>query len=176
MSDQNCVIADDHGVESLAGVMGGEESGCSDETVNVLVESALWEPLNVARTGRDLGIITDARYRFERGVDPSFMVPGLYHGTNLVLELCGGEPSEPLVVGDVPKPSLVLDFPLSEVERLTGLLVPFEKALTILRNLGFGVSGTGETVQVAVPSWRPGCVRESRSCGRSYADIWGQQY
>ncbi|MEK6215675.1 MAG: phenylalanine--tRNA ligase subunit beta, partial [Boseongicola sp.] len=73
LTPENCVIADNNGVESLAGVMGGEASGCTEDTVNVLVESALWEPLNVARTGRDLGIITDARYRFERGVDPAFM-------------------------------------------------------------------------------------------------------
>ena len=81
LGPQNCVIADDNGVESLAGVMGGELSGCSDETVNVLVESALWHPLNIARTGRDLGINTDARYRFERGVDPSFCKPGLDQGS-----------------------------------------------------------------------------------------------
>lgn len=155
LNSDNCVISDDNGVESLSGVMGGEESGCSDETVNVLVESALWEPLNIARTGRDLGIITDARYRFERGVDPSFMVPGLNHATNLVMELCGGEASEQVVAGEAPKPKLILDFPLSEIKRLTGLELPNEEALSILRRLGFGVSGTGDIVQVAVPSWRP---------------------
>ena len=155
LNPDNCVIADENGVESLSGVMGGEESGCSEETVNVLVESALWEPLNIARTGRDLGIITDARYRFERGVDPSFMVPGLDHATNLVVELCGGEASGAVIAGTVPKPNLILDFPLSEIQRLTGLEVPQEQALDILRRLGFGVSGTGDVVQVAVPSWRP---------------------
>jgi phenylalanyl-tRNA synthetase beta chain len=69
-----CVIADENGVESIAGIMGGEHSGCDENTTDVLIESALWNPMNIARTGRDLGIITDARYRFERGVDPEFMV------------------------------------------------------------------------------------------------------
>ena len=79
-----CVIADENGVESIAGVMGGEHSGCDENTTDVLIESALWDPLNIARTGRTLGIITDARYRFERGVDPEFMVPGLELATRMV--------------------------------------------------------------------------------------------
>ena len=77
LTPEMCVIADDNGVESIAGVMGGEHSGCDENTTDVLIESALWDPINIARTGRTLGIITDARYRFERGVDPEFMVPGL---------------------------------------------------------------------------------------------------
>src|ERR1019366_3480476 len=78
-----CVIADDHGVESLAGIMGGEASGCSEATTDVLIESALWNEINIAQTGRKLGINSDARYRFERGVDPAFMVPGLEMATRL---------------------------------------------------------------------------------------------
>ncbi len=86
-----CVIADDKGVESLAGIMGGEASGCDENTTDVLIESALWDPLNIAQTGRKLGINTDARYRFERGVDPAFMLPGLELATQMVIELCGGD-------------------------------------------------------------------------------------
>jgi phenylalanyl-tRNA synthetase beta chain len=149
------VIADDNGPESLAGIMGGEISGCSDDTVNVLVESALWEPLTIARTGRVLGINTDARYRFERGVDPSFMEAGLDIGANWVLELCGGQASEAKIAGAVPKPSLIIDFPFSEIKRLTGIEVETDRTIEILQSLGFGVSGAGDTVQVAVPSWRP---------------------
>ena len=89
-----CVIADEQGVESLAGIMGGEASGCDENTTDVLIESALWEPLNIAQTGRKLGINSDARYRFERGVDPNFMLPGLELATQMVLDLCGGTPSE----------------------------------------------------------------------------------
>ena len=87
------MIADEKGVESLAGIMGGEESGCDETTTDVLIESALWNELNIAQTGRKLGINTDARYRFERGVDPNFIVPGLELATKLVLDFCGGEPS-----------------------------------------------------------------------------------
>jgi len=155
VTDAMTVIADDNGIESLAGIMGGEASGCDMDTANVLVESALWNPLNIARTGRDLGINTDARYRFERGVDPSFMEPGLYHGTNLVVELCGGEASDPLIVGEIPKPDLVIDFPVSEVLRLTGIEVSVEDCQSILNRLGFGVTGGDKTLHVTVPSWRP---------------------
>jgi phenylalanyl-tRNA synthetase beta chain len=154
-SPDHFVIADDNGPESLAGIMGGENSGCSLETTNVLVESALWDPLTIARTGRDLGINTDARYRFERGVDPSFMENGLDIGTNWVLELCGGTSSKATIAGQVPVQALTIDFPLSEIKRLTGISVPRERAVEILTSLGFEVSGTGETLQVGVPSWRP---------------------
>ena len=93
LTPEMCVIADDNGVESIAGIMGGEHSGCDENTTDVLIESALWDPINIARTGRTLGIITDARYRFERGVDPEFMVPGLELATKLVLDFCGGTPT-----------------------------------------------------------------------------------
>ena len=155
LGPQNCVIADDNGVESLAGIMGGEVSGCSENTVNVLVESALWDPLNIARSGRDLGILSDARYRFERGVDPQFLKPGLDQGTNLVLELCGGEASDFIIAGNVPDPELVIEFPISEVPRLTGIEIPAKECTDILSRLGFGISGSGEKVDVKVPSWRP---------------------
>ena len=86
------VIADEHGVELIGGIMGGEASGCDERTTEVLIESALWDPLNIAETGRKLGINTDARYRFERGVDPGFCLPGARAGDPLVLDICGGEP------------------------------------------------------------------------------------
>ena len=98
--------------ESIAGVMGGERSGCDEATTDVLIESALWDPANIARTGRDLGIVTDARYRFERGVDPDFCVPGAELATRLVLELCGGEPSRLIVAGDPATPRKRVAVPL----------------------------------------------------------------
>lgn len=155
LSSSMNVIADENGAESLAGIMGGMESGCTEDTVNVLVESALWEPLTIARTGRELSINSDARYRFERGVDPSFMEPGLDHATSLVIDLCGGEASSKVISGAVPKPSLIIDFPFSEIKRLTGIEIENERSIEILKSLGFGVSGAGDTIQVAVPSWRP---------------------
>lgn len=150
-----CVIADQNGVESIAGVMGGLQSGVDEHTKNVLIETALWQPLNIARTGRDLGIITDARYRFERGVDPAFMLPGLELATKLVLEFCDGEASDVQLVGEIPQPDLVIDFPLSEVRRLTGIEVDAGEICAILGRLGFIVDGQGALVKVLVPSWRP---------------------
>jgi phenylalanyl-tRNA synthetase beta chain len=155
LAPEMCVIADEKGVESIAGIMGGEHSGCDENTTDVLIESALWEPLNIARTGRELGIITDARYRFERGVDPEFMAPGLELATNMVLELCGGEASETEVVGYAGHPPKSVTFPLSEVKRLTGIEVPKAESLDILKRLGFEPKGTGDVVDVNVPSWRP---------------------
>jgi len=149
-----CVIADEHGVESLAGIMGGELSGCSADTTDVLIESALWNEINIAQSGRKLGINTDARYRFERGVDPAFMVPGLDLATKLVMEFCGGTPSEAIVVGNAFGDDRVIDFPLSEVKRLAGIEVSLTEARRILTHLGFMVAGQGAVVKVAVPSWR----------------------
>jgi phenylalanyl-tRNA synthetase beta chain len=149
-----CVIADDHGVESLAGIMGGEASGCSAQTTDVLIESALWNEINIAQTGRKLGINSDARYRFERGVDPAFMVPGLEMATRLVLEMCGGTPSENVVVGNAFGADRVIDFPLTEVKRLAGVEVPLPEMKRILGHLGFMMAGGGPVVKVAVPSWR----------------------
>jgi len=154
LDDNICVIADDHGVESLAGIMGGEASGCSEATTDVLIESALWNEINIAQTGRKLGINSDARYRFERGVDPAFMMPGLDMATRLVMELCGGEPSQAVVVGRTHGDDRVIDFPLAEVKRLAGIDVPLVEARRILGHLGFMMAGNGAVVKVAVPSWR----------------------
>jgi phenylalanyl-tRNA synthetase beta chain len=149
-----CVIADEHGVESLAGIMGGETSGCDENTTDVLIESALWNEINIAQTGRKLGINSDARYRFERGVDPAFMVPGLELATKMVIELCGGTPSETVVVGNAFGDDRIIDFPLAEVKRVAGIEVPLVEMKRILGHLGFMLAGNGPMVKVAVPSWR----------------------
>jgi phenylalanyl-tRNA synthetase beta chain len=155
LNDTMCVIADDKGVESIAGIMGGEQSGCDENTTDVLIESALWEPLNIARTGRSLGISSDARYRFERGVDPAFMVPGCDLATQWVLELCGGKPTEKTVAGAPLPAAKVIELPSHEVERLTGLPTGLDESAGILERLGFGVSRQGSNLHVTVPSWRP---------------------
>ncbi len=149
-----CVIADDHGVELLAGIMGGEASGCDENTTDVLIELALWNEINIAQSGRKLGINSDARYRFERGVDPAFMVPGLEMATRLVMELCGGTPSENVVVGKAHGDDRIIDFPLAEVKRLAGIEVPLPEMRSILTRLGFMMAGTGAVMKVAIPSWR----------------------
>ncbi|MBW8853304.1 MAG: phenylalanine--tRNA ligase subunit beta, partial [Bradyrhizobium sp.] len=155
LDDSICVIADEKAVESLAGIMGGEETGCSAATTDVLIESALWNPLNIAQTGRKLDINSDARYRFERGVDPNYMVPGLELATQMVLDFCGGTPSEIVIAGSAHAEDRVIEFPLSEVKRLSGLDVPLTDMRRILEKLGFFVAGSGNTVKVAIPSWRP---------------------
>jgi phenylalanyl-tRNA synthetase beta chain len=154
LDDAVCVIADDDSVESLAGIMGGEKTGCSAATTDVLIESALWEPPNISQTGRKLGINSDARYRFERGVDPALMLPGLELATRMVLDLCGGKPSEITCAGVPQAPERVIDFPLSETKRLAGLAVPPTEVRRVLERLGFFVAGQGERMKVAVPSWR----------------------
>ena len=131
--------------------MGGEHSGCDETTRDVLIESALWDPTNIAHTGRKLGIMTDARYRFERGVDPDFCVPGCDLATEYVLSICGGEASRMVVAGDPSAPRRSIPFPYGEVKRLLGVDIPREEGEAILRRLGFGV----EEGHVLVPSWRP---------------------
>jgi phenylalanyl-tRNA synthetase beta chain len=217
LDDSVCVIADQDGVESLAGIMGGEATGCSETTTDVLIESALWNEINIAQSGRKLGINSDARYRFERGVDPAFMLRGLEMATRMVLDLCGGTPSEitatgPTIVSvgrretppakkrsgwlnwvpnwvlewvldwiiepikslfsykhsrsiplsseasftyEVRLPEKIIDFPRSELERLSGLTVPQAEMRRVLERLGFFVAGQSERVKIAVPSWRP---------------------
>src|SRR4030081_2937556 len=127
-----CVIADDHGVESLAGIMGGEASGCSEQTTDVLIESALWNEINIAQTGRKLGINSDARYRFERGVDPAFMMPGLELATTMVLNLCGGTPSAELIAAAPAQEDRVIDFPVDTVMRLGGVEVALPEIRRVL--------------------------------------------
>jgi phenylalanyl-tRNA synthetase beta chain len=155
LDDSMCVIADERGVESLAGIMGGEVSGCSEATTDVLIESALWDEINIAQTGRKLNINSDARYRFERGIDPAFMLPGLELATRMVLDLCGGTPSSITSAGEAPLPHRVIAFPVTEVKRLAGLDLPFSEIKPVLDRLGFVTAGDGPVVKVAVPTWRP---------------------
>src|SRR6202453_1973571 len=151
LDESMVAIADWNGVESIAGIMGGEHSGCDETTRDVLIESALWDPTVTAQTGRKLWITTDARYRFERGVDPDFCVPGCDLGTEFVLSICGGEPLRMIVAGDPSTPRRSVPFQYSEVKRLLGVDIPREEGEAILHRLGFGV----EDGRAFVPSWRP---------------------
>ncbi|MBZ0215720.1 MAG: phenylalanine--tRNA ligase subunit beta, partial [Fimbriimonadaceae bacterium] len=144
MSPGMVVIADDDGPESIGGIMGGEHTGCDENTTDVLIESALWDAVNIATTGRTLGVQSDARFRFERGVDPAFTVPGAELATRLVLDFCGGTPSELTVAGSVPDSDKIIELPISEVIRLLGLDVSRNEIKVILTSLGFWVAGTGE--------------------------------
>ncbi|RMF07201.1 MAG: phenylalanine--tRNA ligase subunit beta, partial [Alphaproteobacteria bacterium] len=155
VNGEMCVIADDSGVLGLGGIIGGESTGCTSETRNVFIESAYFDPVRIAQTGRALNIISDARYRFERGVDPDSVLPGIELATGMVLELCGGEASDVALAGAIPEPNVIVDFNPSEVKRLTGLELPQPQVKSILNALGFWMSGRGPEYKVAVPTWRP---------------------
>ncbi len=153
--DAMCVIADESGPLGFGGIMGGEASGCTETTTDVLIESAWFDPVRTAKTGRKTGIVSDARYRFERGVDPASVLPGLDLATDMIVKICGGTPSKSIVAGKVPKPTKVISFDPGLVHRLAGLATPAEDAKRILSNLGFEISGSGAKLKVSVPSWRP---------------------
>jgi phenylalanyl-tRNA synthetase beta chain len=154
LDSEMCVIADDTTARGIGGVMGGEETGCTETTTNVFVESAWFEPVAVASSGRKLQLNSDARYRFERGVDPEFVVPGLELATRLILDWCGGEASDIVVAGSVPAWQREVPFAAETVERIGGLKVEKDRIVEILRHLGFGVTEAGDGWKVSPPSWR----------------------
>jgi len=145
------VISDNNGPQSIAGIMGGADTGCSEGTVNVFVESAYWDPIKIAMTGRKLKINSDARYRFERGIDPAFTPEGLDLATQMVLDLCGGQPSEMVIAGEVPDTARAYKLDPSRVVSLVGMEIAEEEQIRILTDLGFEVND----LMLSVPSWRP---------------------
>jgi phenylalanyl-tRNA synthetase beta chain len=145
-----CVIADDSGAIGLGGVMGGESTKVTEDTTDVFVESAWFDPIRTAQTGRALGIISDAQYRFARGIDPESCVPGLELATRLILEICGGEASEVRVAGEAPARPPAFEFDRGYVKKLAGLTVSPTRIDQILTDLGFELSGA----KVQPPSWR----------------------
>lgn len=147
------VIADDAGVQGFGGVIGGMATGCSNDTTDVVLEAALFDPVSVAFTGRDHGIITDARYRFERGVDPLFVRDGIEIASRLILQLCGGEASDVFSAGEIPAWDRSVTFRPERVRTLGGLDIPANESIDILNKLGFEVSGDAPYT-VKVPSWR----------------------
>ncbi|HEY4201391.1 MAG TPA: phenylalanine--tRNA ligase subunit beta [Devosiaceae bacterium] len=164
LDDTMTVIADDQGPLCLGGVMGGIRSGTTEETVNVLMECASWDPNLIAQTGRKTGIVSDARYRLERNVDPALTEPGLELATRLMLELVGGEAMEPVISGEDVFPDTVVDFPFGEVKRLTGLEPGPDAIRRILARLGFtfvDVAHGDDSVRVGVPSWRPDVTQKA---------------
>lgn len=151
------VINDDSGVLSLAGVVGGTSTGCDDKTVNVFVESATFDPVRTARTGRALQISSDARYRFERGVDPAFVVPGLEFATQLILDMCSVSDtvvSDIVVAGEEPKQVRVIEYDPRKCLQRIGVDVPEKEQERILVTLGFKVESKKGGMSVTVPSWR----------------------
>ena len=169
LSEGQVVIADDAGAQSIGGVMGGAPTGVSADTVNVFLEAAWFEPLSIAKTGRELNAESDSRQRYERGVDPASNMDGNNEATRLILDICGGEASEIVVAGSEPNWQRTIDFDWNEVKRLTGMDIPMETMVTILEKLGFGVSGN----QISVPSWRFNDIFESADLVEEIVRIYG---
>ena len=151
------VISDDNGVESIAGVMGGLPSGCTDETTNVFLEAAFFDTVRTALTGRALKINSDARYRFERGIDPAWTPEGLEAATQMILDLCGGEASEVVMAGELPDHSRAYKLDTDRCQSLVGMEIPAETQRATLEALGFVMEGD----MAHVPSWRPDVLGEA---------------
>ncbi|MEJ6403111.1 phenylalanine--tRNA ligase subunit beta [Yoonia sp. 2307UL14-13] len=145
------VISDENGPESIAGIMGGAETGCTAETVNVFVESAYWDPVQIAYAGRALKINSDARYRFERGVDPAFTPEGVEHAVRMIVDHAGGEASEMIVAGAIPDTSRAYRLDTDRCSSLVGMDIPADAQRATLTDLGFTMEGD----MAHVPSWRP---------------------
>ena len=145
------VISDANGPESIAGVMGGAATGVSETTTDVFLESAFWDHIQIALTGRALKINSDARYRFERGVDPAFTLDGLELATQMILDLCGGEASKVVVAGKVPNHARAYRLDAARVQSLVGMDIPESEQRQTLTRLGFRLEGN----MAQVPSWRP---------------------
>ena len=150
-------ISDDAGVGSLAGIMGGEASGCTEATTDVFLESAYWDPITIAATGRALKINSDARYRFERGVDPAFTLPGLELATQMILALCGGEASEVVQDGASLDVTRAYKMDPARLIRLVGMDIPEATQRKTLESLGFTLDGNMATP----PTWRPDVLGEA---------------
>ncbi|MBR9652198.1 phenylalanine--tRNA ligase subunit beta [Thalassovita aquimarina] len=144
-------ISDDNGIESIAGIMGGLETGCTEETVNVFLEAAVWDTIQIAKTGRALKINSDARYRNERGIDPAYNLQAIEDATQMILDLCGGEASTVVVAGKVPDVSRAYKLDAAKVQSLVGMEIPESEQRQTLTRLGFRMEGN----MAHVPSWRP---------------------
>ena len=155
MTDQMVAIADEAGPVAIGGVMGGLDSGCSMDTTNVFLEAAYFDPIRIARTGRKLNIISDARYRFERGVDPAFTLEGMNLATALILELCGGEASDAVDVGTPLQNRTDMTLAFETIQKHTAVTVSSEEVVRILGTLGCEIlSQDKSSVSVRTPSWR----------------------
>jgi phenylalanyl-tRNA synthetase beta chain len=153
--DTMCVIADKEHVLGFGGIMGGEASGVTERTTSIFIESAYFDPVRTAATGRKTGINSDARYRFERGIDPHSEMLGLNLATKMILEFCGGEPSKEVVAGREPEIRTRIGFDPASVRKLAGANYSNGEIVTALKKLGFSVEGKAPDLTVTPPSWRP---------------------
>ena len=155
LTAEDCAICDDAGVQSIAGVIGGEPTGCDETTTSVFVECALFDPVRIALTGRRHQVVSDARQRFERGLDPALMPDAIEAATALIMELCGGEPGPVTSAGAEPAWRRDATMRFSRIASFGGSDIPADEAVASLERLGFAVRRRdAEAVTVAVPSWR----------------------
>ena len=154
LEDGMTVIADETALHGIAGVMGGEASGCTEATTNVFLEVALFDPIRTATTGRKLGIESDARYRFERGLDPQSALWGAEVAARLILEFCGGEASELTIAGEMPEWRREISLRPDRLRTFGGVDVSAKRATQILNDLGFEAKSSDGVITAVAPSWR----------------------
>ena len=154
LNDSTTIISDDSKVLSIAGIIGGTETGAQIETKNIFIESALFDSIAVAKSGRKYGIDSDARYRFERGVDPQSAEMGIELATKMIMDLCGGTPSEVVKAGSVPNEDKKIFMDLEKIKKYIGIEIHYNTVKEILLKLGFNLSIKGSIIEVVVPSWR----------------------
>ena len=191
--DAMTLICDDAGPQGIGGVMGGLHSGCTAETVNIFIEAAYFDPVRTAATGRKLRINSDARYRFERGIDPEFTRTGMELATRMILDFCGGEASEVVVAGAAPDTARSYPLDPERVARLVGMEIGREEQIRILTALGFEVTDpiealaaaaalamgavptmTGDALSVSPPPWRPDVRGEADLVEGAVEDVLAQ--
>ncbi len=161
LEDGMCVIADKSKVLGLGGIMGGDETGCTPSTVNVLLESALFDAVNTAKTGRQLSILSDARYRFERGVDPNSVEAGIDLASQLIIEICGGELSEATIAGKIPIINKTISLSIERLKKRLGIDIDEKETQVILKNLGIKTTKKGDDILCEIPSWRQDISEEA---------------
>ncbi|MGB0934861.1 MAG: phenylalanine--tRNA ligase subunit beta [Alphaproteobacteria bacterium] len=157
LDESMLVVADDTGPQAIAGVIGGMASGCTEITKNVFIESAVFDPISITMTGRKLKILTDSRYRFERGVDRAMVAPSVEMATDFILNTCGGQASEVFVVGDIDHKAITFAFDPNRVKQLTGIDLSDDKVYDVLQQLGCAPQGD----KIVVPSWRHDLTQEA---------------
>ncbi|MBP5534555.1 MAG: phenylalanine--tRNA ligase subunit beta [Alphaproteobacteria bacterium] len=163
------VVADEKGPQSIAGIMGGTPTGVDENTVNVVLEAAYFNPMSIATTARQLNAESDSKMRFERGVDIATTIQANHNATQMILDLCGGQASKMVVAGSVSQEKRIIDFDFNRVQKLTGMEIAHEKMVEILTILGFGVNGS----QITVPSWRMNDIFGSADLVEEIARIYG---
>ena len=154
LDNEMLVIADQQGIDDLAGIMGGERTGVSENTTNMFLEAAIFDPISVAQTGRKLNINSDARYRFERGVDSNSLNNGMDRAASLIQEICGGEISESNICGEIPKVEHNISFNLTRNANRLGVEIDAAKIEKMLNKLGIKTKKNDDILMCSIPSWR----------------------